>query len=177
MEYTIAAIPTVYRGRRYRSRLEARWAAFFDLLGWQHEYEPCDLGTWSPDFALWGRRPHCPVLVEIKPVTNWCRTTARKMADAVDRADRPVNYMLLLGVQPEWSNVLGWLGQHGEYEADWTEALFGTLTSGEVDVYPNAGHFCQESVLREAGYALTPCSTELLWVEAANLVQWQGPGK
>jgi len=26
--YWIAAIPTVYRGRRYHSRLEARWAAF-----------------------------------------------------------------------------------------------------------------------------------------------------
>jgi hypothetical protein len=26
-EQTICAIPTYYKGRRYRSRLEARWAA------------------------------------------------------------------------------------------------------------------------------------------------------
>jgi hypothetical protein len=26
VEYTIAAKPTVYRGQRFRSRLEARWA-------------------------------------------------------------------------------------------------------------------------------------------------------
>jgi hypothetical protein len=32
VEYSIPAIPTVYRGQQFRSRLEARWAAFFDLL-------------------------------------------------------------------------------------------------------------------------------------------------
>lgn len=31
--FRVAAIPTRYRGRLYRSRLEAKWAAFFDLLG------------------------------------------------------------------------------------------------------------------------------------------------
>ena len=34
MNYTIKAIPTTYAGVRFRSRLEARWAAFFDLCGW-----------------------------------------------------------------------------------------------------------------------------------------------
>jgi hypothetical protein len=37
------AIPTVYKGVQMRSRLEARWAAFFDELGWPWEYEPVDL--------------------------------------------------------------------------------------------------------------------------------------
>jgi hypothetical protein len=32
------AIPAVYRGIEYRSRLEARWAAFFDETGWKHTY-------------------------------------------------------------------------------------------------------------------------------------------
>jgi hypothetical protein len=36
----IAAIPTNYRGTKFRSRLEARWAATFDSLGWYWEYEP-----------------------------------------------------------------------------------------------------------------------------------------
>ena len=65
--YTIAAIPTLYRGRMYRSRLEARWAAFFDRLGWQHEYEPFDMGKWSPDFAL---TDPFDALVEVKPATE-----------------------------------------------------------------------------------------------------------
>jgi hypothetical protein len=33
--YTLAAYPTTYRGRRYRSRLEARWADFFDAVQWK----------------------------------------------------------------------------------------------------------------------------------------------
>ncbi|MFD9950557.1 hypothetical protein [Nonomuraea sp. NPDC059022] len=37
---TIQAIDTTYKGCRFRSRLEARWAVFFDTLGIRWEYEP-----------------------------------------------------------------------------------------------------------------------------------------
>ena len=36
----IKAIETVYNGYRFRSRLEARWAVFFDAAGVEYEYEP-----------------------------------------------------------------------------------------------------------------------------------------
>lgn len=36
----IKAIETRYKGYRFRSRLEARWAVFFEALGYQWEYEP-----------------------------------------------------------------------------------------------------------------------------------------
>jgi hypothetical protein len=36
---TIQAIETKYKGYRFRSRLEARWAVFFDALGIEWEYE------------------------------------------------------------------------------------------------------------------------------------------
>lgn len=52
----IKAIETKYNGYRFRSRLEARWAVFFDTLGVKYEYEKegYDLdGTWYlPDFWL-----------------------------------------------------------------------------------------------------------------------------
>ncbi len=49
------AIETRYKGYRFRSRLEARWAVFFDALGLKWEYEPegFDLGDgvrYLPDF-------------------------------------------------------------------------------------------------------------------------------
>ena len=48
---------TRYKGRRFRSRLEARWAVFFDTLDVPWEYEPKDfnlgdLGRYLPDFRL-----------------------------------------------------------------------------------------------------------------------------
>lgn len=50
------AIETVYNGYRFRSRIEARWAVFFDHLGMLYEYEPEGYevgGTWYlPDFWL-----------------------------------------------------------------------------------------------------------------------------
>lgn len=36
----LKAIETNYDGYRFRSRLEARWAVFFDTLGIKYEYEP-----------------------------------------------------------------------------------------------------------------------------------------
>jgi len=36
----IKPIETYYNGYRFRSRLEARWAVFFDALGVEYEYEP-----------------------------------------------------------------------------------------------------------------------------------------
>ena len=71
--YTVKAHPTMYNGVQYRSRLEARWAAFFDLIGWQHEYEPIDLPGWSPDFRVVFPCGHSEcsgshsLLVEVKP--------------------------------------------------------------------------------------------------------------
>lgn len=48
---------TIYKGYKFRSRLEARWAIFFDALGIEWEYEPegfvLPTGTsYLPDFYL-----------------------------------------------------------------------------------------------------------------------------
>ena len=57
MEQKIQAIETEYNGYRFRSRLEARWAVFFDALGVDYEYEPEGFelpdGRWYlPDFRV-----------------------------------------------------------------------------------------------------------------------------
>jgi hypothetical protein len=63
----IKAIETVYNGYRFRSRLEARWAVFFDELGIKYEYEKegfeLPSGRYLPDFWL----PKQKYWVEIKP--------------------------------------------------------------------------------------------------------------
>lgn len=55
---TIQAIPTLYANRRFRSRVEARWAVFFDALGieWDYEREGFALpsGPYLPDFWIEG---------------------------------------------------------------------------------------------------------------------------
>ena len=53
----IKPIQTRYKGYNFRSRLEARWAIFFDLIGfkWEYETEGYDLGRvgyYLPDFVV-----------------------------------------------------------------------------------------------------------------------------
>ena len=63
----INPIETLYKGIRFRSRLEARWAVFLDALNFKFVYEPdgYDLdGTWYlPDFWV----PDWKAFLEIKP--------------------------------------------------------------------------------------------------------------
>lgn len=63
------AIETYYNGYRFRSRLEARWAVFFDAAEIKYEYEPegfeLDSGAlYLPDFYL----PDYKCFVEVKPL-------------------------------------------------------------------------------------------------------------
>lgn len=63
-------LETRYKGYRFRSRLEARWAVFFDALGikWEYEAEGFDLGPsgwYLPDFRLMNMK----IWVEVKPET------------------------------------------------------------------------------------------------------------
>ena len=67
----IKPIETIYNDYRFRSRLEARWAVFFDALGviYRYETEGFDLGNglyYLPDFYL----PASNWWVEIKGVMN-----------------------------------------------------------------------------------------------------------
>lgn len=66
----LAPIETVYNGYRFRSRLEARWAIFFDESGVKYEYEKegydlGDAGWYLPDFYLPEIRSG--VFIEVKP--------------------------------------------------------------------------------------------------------------
>jgi hypothetical protein len=63
--YAPRVIATSYRGYRFRSRLEARWAVFFDQMdiGWMYEPEGFVIGNrpYLPDFLL-----ECGSWVEVK---------------------------------------------------------------------------------------------------------------
>jgi len=60
------AIPTIYDGEQYRSRLEVRWKIFFETLNVQSVYEPRTFalvsGNYIPDLWL----PRQQIYVEIK---------------------------------------------------------------------------------------------------------------
>ena len=65
------AIETQYKGYRFRSRLEARWAVFFDALGlqWVYEeegYKMPDDSYYLPDFKVTNRDGYIR-FYEIKP--------------------------------------------------------------------------------------------------------------
>jgi hypothetical protein len=98
------AIPTVYKGIEFRSRLEAKWAIMFDLFSWSWEYEPIDLNGYIPDFHIdFGRDRF---FVEIKPhMTKSALMPALDKANAAlgDDADEGI---LVLG---------GTIGSYGTY--------------------------------------------------------------
>lgn len=85
MTSTIRPIETRYAGCRFRSRLEARWAVFFDTLGVRWEYEPegfdIDGRLYLPDFLL----PDCGTWVEVKGSENFDKAFLLKAAEALPK--------------------------------------------------------------------------------------------
>jgi hypothetical protein len=137
VDYTIDAIPTRYCNVLFRSKLEATWAAYFDLHGIDWSYEPCFLRGWRPDFQL--ETPHCtpPLLAEVKPVggAGWSADAGFKKTTGANRT------VLLLGRNPsyvelvpmgdcKYRNLQNWLSARGvvnsmsewQYNHGWTQA-------------------------------------------------------
>lgn len=129
MRYTITPKETVYAGYRFRSRLEARWAAFFDLLGWKWDYEPIDFGTWSPDFAIYGNQT---VYVEVKPITDFSNEVAEKINGSgcvkpalIVGATCPLKDALESCSSFQELPQLGWIGERMPDEFEFGDAAFG----------------------------------------------------
>lgn len=183
MKYAIAAIPTEYRGRMYRSRLEARWAAFFDRLGWTHEYEPFDLGKWSPDFAI---TAPFNALVEVKPITEPDYETMERMIDAC-----PKGLLILTGVAPvphdDFVQLGWWPSSYQPLFAIWLrdrvkpriycDALV-VVSDGSAWISGTQGVMWEKDEPKKlsAHYWCYPAHTMELWNDACNAVQWE-PGQ
>ncbi len=168
VKYTRPSFPTTYKGQRYRSRLEARWAAFFDLAGWQAEYEPVDLGEWSPDFLLRNRRDGTAlydrdILVEVKPIAKMDDDVRMKMETAY-RADMD-HGLLLVGFAPHEADsgigrtglAIGWI-RESQLDLDETSAAWVTADAWVTGI----------------SYGLSDSVPDIgLWRRATNLVQWK----
>ncbi|GAA4676648.1 hypothetical protein GCM10023347_33690 [Streptomyces chumphonensis] len=113
---SIHAIETIYAGRRFRSRLEARWAVFFDEVGVSWEYEPqgyvIDGQPYLPDFLL----TDCGTWVEVKGNENaldisLMTAAAQHLPEMPYRQERGPR-LLILGPIPSGSRRgdWGWIG-------------------------------------------------------------------
>lgn len=181
--YDIKAHPTVYGARQFRSRLEAKWASFFDLAGWQFEYEPFDLEGWSPDFLLNGATK---VLVEVKPISEPDADTQARMQRAANAAGWD-GELLLVGVAPLFdmatgpyeSPAIGWLAQRygGSDLMAWDRA---SACMSDTQGYPlDFCHATMDYKPRIFGGYFKDCVwlpdsrwLKSAWDRAANRVQW-----
>lgn len=97
----IKPIETVYNGYRFRSRLEARWAVFFDAMKIKYQYESegfkidfCDDESvyYLPDFYL----PEFKCYVEVKGCDESLFNDGFKIACAIDFNASPCSEGLLI---------------------------------------------------------------------------------
>lgn len=106
----IKAIETKYKGYLFRSRLEARWAVFFDSIGIKYQYEADgfeavydyadkkEVIRYLPDFYL----PEFDCYVEVKGTDEALKKDGHKLAGAIDWNSTPVSKgLLILGNIPD----------------------------------------------------------------------------
>lgn len=156
--YQIKAHPTRYKEIEFRSRLEATWAAFFDITGWRWKYEPIDLEGWTPDFEIEHPRLYPKkIFVEVKP--TW--EQARGAIEKIERTRVPK--ALLLANGPSHPDDDRWLTggvtychKHGP-------------TLGVVCYFAHGEHPYEDQFL-----ALQPRAvTDSDWAKATNITRWK----
>lgn len=90
------AIQTYHNGYHFRSRLEARWAVYFETMDFEYlyEHEGFDLdnaGYYLPDFYL----PHVGMWAEVKP-EPFNKTELAKLEALAAFTEKPA--LMLIGV-------------------------------------------------------------------------------
>lgn len=112
------AIPTEYNGRTFHSRLEARWAVFFDTLKLAYECQPAGLDWYTPDFWL----PALEAFIEVKPETPDERAFAKAEQLAKIRRRRVFMVLDLPGPEPFYGWYVNdpgtgytWIGQDEDF--------------------------------------------------------------
>lgn len=181
--YTIPAIPTRYNGVNFRSRLEAKWAAFFDLLGWRWDYEPVDFPGWIPDFVIYGKRN--PVYVEVKPFdlkgTDAWKTQNPNIANVLKKigsATKQKHELMLLGSNGLFgsASIGGWcIGLLGEsiegYNVVWGGCLMTSDSQGKLGFCSDIGDWTD----RISGEYVRAAAGNLEESEEEHLLEyWKG---
>ena len=184
----MSSIPTTYNGIRFRSRLEAKWACFFNQVGWRWHYEPIDLNGWIPDFLI--ETKGLPLLVEVKPISKMdpAITTKIHRAMGLDVINGEIfpfhkNYeFLICGIGPfepeNDRNAIGWINDC--FIGDFADAVLsrpsGTkvwgLTSGIVGEWRN--RIADDYGKHTSDYCNLD-EIQPLWAEACNTTQWKAP--
>jgi hypothetical protein len=110
--HKIKAIPTLYKGVEYRSRTEARWAAFFESLDVPFVFEgvwfTTPEGGYLPDFMLWPASKR-ESFIEVKGPEPIARDYAR--ARSVELTTRR-KLRFLVGSVPTTAHRSGLLSRH-----------------------------------------------------------------
>jgi len=156
-----AAIPTLYKGVRLRSRLEARWACVFDQVYWDWEYEPFDAKGYIPDFII--RRRIGNYIVEIKPIDCLVSDDGQKrLTECVAKAresgiELPV---VVLGSRIHKASSLVEITEHNS-ELNYA-AVIGAIS--EKQTQDELRFFIWEDFEQ----------TYNMWVHAGNVTQWRG---
>lgn len=119
----IKAIETEYNGYKFRSRLEARWAVFFDAAGIKYEYEPegfelPDGTKYLPDFYL----PEYDWHVEVKPPR---KESGKDLEKASKFIGNKIKVLLLLGNIPPKEDVECWHYSAMYYNTLLNEVIIG----------------------------------------------------
>jgi hypothetical protein len=179
-----AGIPTIYRGIWFRSRLEAKWAAFFDNLGWRWDYEPFDLNGYIPDFVL--DFPHRPMLVEVKPamyVKDYCAPTSKVQRSGWADDALIVGARIFDDPACVSEPAIGWLSQRERIEEcrewDWGFGiLFWCLHCRRLSIRHDHGHWeCRINGCYDHGHHIGVLEKhediEGRWAQACNTVQWR----
>jgi hypothetical protein len=176
----------LYNGIVYRSRQEAKYAAFWELLGWKFTYEPFEGNGYIPDFLIDGDNP---LLVEVKTAHTKEQYEREVPKIVKGLKNRWEHDFLIVGFNPiaQWQSPAWEDGLCAGLLSDkaWGSEVddgiwFRCKECGGVGVYHSTGHYggrpCGHS---DGDHHLGHLDEDFIrdgWARATNVTQWR-PGE
>lgn len=165
----IKPIETRYKGFLFRSRLEARYAVFFDAMNirWEYEQEGYELtsGRYLPDFYL----PDLQSFVEIKGQLPIERDTARcRELCLLTKKDVLILVGLPDSFDPAYAEIVSW-----SYHTFWQfyELSTNDLAGWQLDPDEYGGVASVQEALKNGGVAMKGTGDSALlhqWLNGKN---------
>lgn len=148
----IKAIETNYNGYKFRSRLEARWAVYFDSIGlnWDYEIEGFKLENgkyYLPDFYI----PHFGY-IEIKPLGKVTKEEIEKCRLLSKQIDKIDEFVALFEGSPDSKGYMSFFD--GNENCPVTFSKYTVRKWGQTPGFTGGSHLEESDFFYEEGKSI-----------------------
>lgn len=164
-----------YNEIEYQSKLELRWAIFFEIMGWKLTYKPFETEYWNPSFKISTHQPNSSFLVDVGMKGEFTREKRINIGFATNFSKGILMVFedpFLKNSENEYgvNNIIGISSLPGKIKNHENKIDFEFCTAVVSDMYGKTDvvNLCEEHIDSDFPFRI-PDLYSKYWVKATNM--------